>query len=192
MAYGEERSSGGKTVLIVLGIIGGIFLLVVLACAGLVFLVVREMRPMMEKVTEMAQDMTHSIETARAFVNNVKRDRLEAAYAMTTDDLQARLDEKAFEELIHKHPGLAEDERRTEEAVMPVGQDMSRKDFTYTFDDPGGKPMEMHFTLVKEGTTFKVDELTIKPVGNRGTGWKTVRTAPTGATLKETRRGTGR
>jgi hypothetical protein len=181
MSYGEGReSSGGSTVIIVLAIIGGIILGIALICGGIAYFAIQKAAPMINAFAEMTQDVQRSIAAAKAFVEDIQSNRLDAAYGMTTEAFQSRMSRKQFEELIAKYPELQDPSVVRKESLRPdlpnhrpadpnVPAIPSFQTVTYLcpFESSDGKEMELSVTVTKEGQAFKVDQFKVAPVEDR-------------------------
>ncbi len=181
MSYGEGReSSGGSTVIIVLAIIGGIILGIALICGGIAYFAIQKVAPAINAAIEMTQDVQRSIAVAKAFVEDIQSNRLDPAYGMTTDEFQARVSRKQFDELIAKYPELQDPSVVRKESLRPDLPDHrpanpnvpaipSFQTVTYLcpFESSEGQELELRLTVTKEADGFKVDQLKVVPVEDR-------------------------
>ena len=181
MSYGEGReSSGGSTVIIVLAIIGGIILGIALICGGIAYFAIQKVAPAINAAIEMTQDVQRSVAVAKAFVEDIQSNRLDAAYGMTTEAFQSRMSRKQFEELIANYPELQDASVVRKESLRPdmpnqrpanpnVPAIPSFQTMTYLcpFESSEGKEMELSVTVTKEGDGFKVDQFKVAPVEDR-------------------------
>src|SRR5262245_26634621 len=106
MSYERERESSDKTLLIVLSIIGGVLLLGLVICGGLAFYAVQTFGTIAEKTMKGFEDMVESMAAANDFLENIKADRLDAAYQATTERYRQQVNREAFGELVKQHPPL--------------------------------------------------------------------------------------
>lgn len=166
MAYADEpQPSSNKTVLMVLGILGGIFLLVVLICAGVVVFVISAMKPAIEQGMQMAQTLAQGMEAGRTFLEELRKDRLDAAYSMTTEAYQKRVSRQQFEELLAAHPELKQGGPIQAEDLRFTGSTPTTPRFICTITPSEGKPLDVHLTLVREGEVMRIDNFVVEPAG---------------------------
>jgi hypothetical protein len=112
----SSRSSGMKTVFIVFGIVGGLFALAMLSCVGLIGLGIYQMRTAM---TGMIRTTTISTQ----FVDHLKGNRNEQAYALMSNAYRAKVSREQFEGEVRKHPLLAQHQVATfRQSNLPDGQ----------------------------------------------------------------------
>jgi hypothetical protein len=169
MSFAEDRGSGNKTLLIVFGILGGVLLLALLVCGGLAFFAVRTIGPVMNKTMQMVEDMTQGMAAAQTFLENIRSDQLDDAYTATTDAFQKRMDRQAFEDLVHRYPALQQPgtletpnmNNPNPQTPFPV---LTTQNYRSRITAADGKEVEVQLTVVKEGTTFKVDKFTVRPL----------------------------
>lgn len=93
------RSSGTRTVFIVLGIVGGLFVLGVLGCVGVAgwgfFNIQKQFTGIIATFT-----------TSEAFLSDLQGNRIDVAYASTSAAYQAKTSRKQFDEFLAEHPLL--------------------------------------------------------------------------------------
>jgi hypothetical protein len=191
--HSDNGGSGSRTTLIIVGIIGGVVLVFLMVCGGLVYLGIRAFKETMEPLVEGVKEMAESQAVANQFLENIRANRLDAAYQSTTEGFQKGMSRKAFDELVQKHPELKQpafslefDPRQG--AAQPQGQ-AQIKPFSgpYHFrsvalgkrDKESG---EFTITVAKENGVLKVDELTLfKAEGSKPEGSKPEASKPEGS-----------
>jgi hypothetical protein len=170
MSYAEETpSSGNKTLLIVVGVVGGVLIVALLICAGVVYLMVnaaRQAAQAMKPMMEMMQDIQKAPGVADAFLADIRAGRLDAAYRSTTEAFKKRMSEKEFTELIEKHPAFKESAELVNMDTNQAGKQAQPFPSTYRFrytaaskDDKNR--IEFTVTVDKENEQLKVDQLQV-------------------------------
>jgi hypothetical protein len=162
----QERDSGGtNTVLIVLGIVGGVILLVALVCGGIAFLVFRSVGSAAQKFGEVIEaEQKKMEEVAQAqrivtdFIEDLAAGRLDAAYADTTDRFQARMTKDQLSALVDKHSLIKKHTSVFANADLPAAA--GRANFHVTISGAAGT-MNCSVEVVKENERWKVDKFTV-------------------------------
>lgn len=175
-----QDDSTGMTAVKIVAIIGGVVVTVVLTCGGLAYYAIssvfqtadklqakvgeqfEKMRKEQEKQQqELANsDKEKSKEFANNFVQEVRGQRGDAAYAMTTPAYQGRVSLEQFKELIAKQAKVLE-------RFGGFFTDIHAPDkgTTYTFKESipdFGKLKKLLVTAVKQGNGWKVDQFSIE------------------------------
>jgi hypothetical protein len=163
---------GGSTAVKIIAIIGGVFLLIALICGGAVYYVVSSAKKgltnLQEKLSEEIEkekkrqensDKTKSKKFADSFLQELKANRSDAAYQMTSAGYRQRVPQDQFAELLKQHSatiGAAMPFR-----INPFDPDMGTT-YRYTASSfAQGKRWEIAVTVVKEGQNWKVDQLSV-------------------------------
>ncbi|MFO0935702.1 MAG: hypothetical protein U0798_04190 [Gemmataceae bacterium] len=95
----RSRSSGSKTVLIILGVFGGIFLLICVTCAGLFIYGVNQAK----KAIALVVDTDRAGDT---FFRDLSSGRVDEAYASTSASYKTKTSRQQFDEILKKYPIL--------------------------------------------------------------------------------------
>jgi hypothetical protein len=182
--YGDSRpppdiSSGMSTVKIV-AIIAGVVLCVALMCGGLAFYAIHSVFSTAEKLQERVvqqvekiqkeqerlqkeqenSDKEKSRQFANGFVQELRGQRGEAAYAMTTAAYQKRVSLEQLKELMARQAAVLRRFSGFFADVLAPNQGA-----TFTFSDSiarGGKQHKLSVTAVKEGAGWKVDRFAVE------------------------------
>jgi hypothetical protein len=151
------NDSSEKTVLIIVGIVGGVILLVALGCCGLGFLAFRGMGQAFATAMEMAQEVQAQMLAGETFAEDLANGQFDEAYAQTSKAYQERVSLEQFRALLAKHPALKNSEHELE--PDQVGTGTTRFDATFTSRD--GKSVKATFHVKKEDEGWKVDRVRI-------------------------------
>lgn len=179
MSYADEGKSGSNTTVIVLSIIGGILILGFLVCGGLAFVFIRTMKPMMEEIKNMGEDVAKSTTLARQFLTDLHDKRFDDAYDMMSEDFQKRLSREELEEMVRQHPAFTESLPISENGLEPQMNQAKAKgkgfeafkfrDFLYRFRDKSGKESVARLRLANEDGELKVDDFAFAEPGENET-----------------------
>jgi hypothetical protein len=198
MSYADEGRSGSNTAVIVVSIIGGILILGLLVCGGLFFVVFKAMKPMMEEMKNMAEDVTQSTMLARQFLNDLHDKRFDDAYDMMSEDFQRRLSREKLEEMVRQHPEFTTatpiDQNRLEPQMDQAKakgkgkgfEALKFREFVYRFHDKSGKEGVARLKLAGEDGELKVDDFAFDTPGENESR------SSARSTFRSTRRGTAR
>jgi hypothetical protein len=165
----RERRSSNKSTLAVLGIGAVVLGVCLVVCGGLVYLAaiaIRDgmngfsttMQQAIQQGQQMQQDVQLAQTTADAFMQEVSGGRLDAAYARTTKDFQARRTLPQFHDFVNQNAALKN--YQPDSMDDPTLTPQLSATFEGTVLGPNG---EIAFTLVliKDGQMWKVDRFTI-------------------------------
>jgi hypothetical protein len=127
-----ERSSGTRTVFIVLGILGGLFLLGVIGCLGVVGWGVFNFQ-------KQFSGMIATFTASEAFLSDLQANRIDVAYASTSAAYQAKTSRKQFDEFLAEHPLLTKHTLHTQRtANLPMqGNNTKTATISYVLNDSG-------------------------------------------------------
>jgi hypothetical protein len=151
MSYESERprkSSSSKTIWIILGIVGGLFLLVCGGCVIAGFLIWGKIGGPVK--AQLA---------AQEFVQELGSMGPEAAYKRTSKGFQSRQSPAQFRAFVDRNPGLKSAQMPTFQVDPNTMSDTSSK-FHATIPTASGTIFGT-IKMVKEGDEWKVDEFTI-------------------------------
>jgi len=143
-----KRKSSNRTLFIVLGVVGGVLLILVMGCAGLAYWGVLSLAGFSDLTTE-----------ADRFLNDLKNGQVDAAYARTTRQFQARQTQAQFQDFVKQYPALTMQSSRTYTGVnVFAGTGGSRGIVNVTLMGPGNS---LSFTLVlsDEDGSWKITQL---------------------------------
>lgn len=119
----RDRDSGSKTLLITLGVLGGLLVLGVVGCIGVVgwgmFQATKTIQDTMQSVVGMT--------AAETFMTDLQGGRAASAYQNTTAGFKAGMTQKQFDDFLVKHPILTKHQYRTMGNMNPVGQPPVKK-----------------------------------------------------------------
>lgn len=183
--YADRRgsSSGTKTILIVLGVLGGLALVIIIGCAGMIGFGIFSFQKQMG-------GMIGSMTASEAFIEDLHNDRVEAAYSMTSANFKTTMSRKQFDEFIAKNPLLTKHAyHSTRNANLPMGNNQKTATMSFVLhelgsndddedDDPDMKPkakptkkaeavagqpksIVVTLTLIEENGQWVVDKMTI-------------------------------
>lgn len=125
----HRQSSGTKTVFIVLGVLGGLFVVGVIGCIGLAGWGIFAFQ---KQVGGMIATMT----TGEAFLNDLQGNRIDAAYATTSAGYQAKTSRKQFDEFLAAHPLLTKHKSHMQRTANLPGQGNAKSaTMTYTLSE---------------------------------------------------------
>jgi hypothetical protein len=125
------RSSGTKTVFIVLGIVGGLFVLGVIGCLGIVGWGVFNFQ-------KQFSGMIATITAGEAFLTDLQGNRIDAAYASTSAEYQAKTSRKQFDEFLAKHPLLTKHGYHTQRSAnLPMQGKTKTATLSYVLNASG-------------------------------------------------------
>jgi hypothetical protein len=175
-----EQESGSNTAVKIVAIIGGVIVVIVASCGVLGYFGIKAVKETvgktMEAVEAWSQDMMQSQAEADHFLNEIQTDNLEGAYQSTTEGFKKRMTQKAFDDLVKKHPALKEP--ATNKGVPPnsqVSPPTSPQNLPTTYQyqyhaqsKDGKDSIDVTLTVNKEGGAMKVDQLSIKKAGAGG------------------------
>lgn len=166
----QGTGSGGKTVLIVVSIICGTLLIVALACGGIIFLAFRaiervaeEIKPALEEMREQEDQNRRATEVMTDFLDHLRADRLDAAYALTSAAFQKQVSRDDFDRLIDRYPFLKQQGAMVQLKVdRPAGkqQPLALKQFRWQFSAHAkdGKRFDVILAITEEEGAMKVSE----------------------------------
>ena len=175
-------SSSSKTTFIVLGIIGGLFLVGILGCVGLIGYGIFTFQKQMG-------GMIGSITAGEGFLADLQGKRIDAAYASTSVSYKSTTNRKQFEDFLAKNPLLTTHAYHTQRnANLPMGNaNRTNASISYVLyesgtaddnndpDDPNMKPaapkkptdpavpktLVVTLTLIEENGQWVVDKITV-------------------------------
>jgi hypothetical protein len=192
----SEQGSDNTAVKIV-AIIGGVIIVIVASCGVMGYFLIKEgtkafqetMGKTLEAVEEMTQDMQQSQGIADSFLVEIQTDNIEGAYQSTTEAYRKRMSQKAFEELVKKHPALKEPPVNmgldpNSPIVPPIaapagpnGAPSTRQATTNTYryrfhvqSKDGKDSIDLMVGVKKVEGELKVDEFTIKKAAAKDEG----------------------
>jgi hypothetical protein len=175
----SSAESGGNTAVKILAIIGAVVLGIVLVCGGLAFYAFRSAQQGLDQMQvevaarqeqmrreqqererkEANSDNGRSEQFANAFLQEVKGNRADPAYRMTTAAFKARVSQDAFKTLVQKSAGPLN-------LSLPVSADLFAPEAgaVYSFHGPvmdNRRVLNLSLTVVKEGNDWKVDQFAL-------------------------------
>ena len=156
---GEDRSSssGTKVVLIVVGVVGGIFVVCVLACVGVAYFGMRAVRDLGEKAMERVADEQAARVVAEPFLTDLIDGKADAAYPQTTQAFKSRLTLQELRDLMAKNATL---KKRTSSWLFAQTVTPQLVVFQGTINGPQGS-VNCTIHVAKDGETWKVDRFSI-------------------------------
>ena len=159
-----QSGSSGNTVLLVLGIVGGILLLLILACAGVGYFFVSRAGQMMQQVQsaavqvqQQAQEIQQAQAAGNAFMDDIVQQKFDKAYRYTTKNFQTRQTLQELTALVRKNPAFKDPNRRNMNSTE-AGPVVHK--FRLEVSGPGGT-VTGSLDLVKEEEQWKVDRFSI-------------------------------
>jgi hypothetical protein len=159
--YDDDRgssSSGTSTVLIVLGVIGGIVLLLALACGVGMYFVFRAASVAMTGAMQMVADLSDAQFVAQGFVNDLGAGRIDQAYSATSQGYQARQTKDQLKALVDKNPALKNSNATA--FITNQAPGATRMNAQVTATGTAGS-VNCTVQLIKEDGQWKVDGFTI-------------------------------
>lgn len=169
----SESSSSNRTFIIILAIVGTFVVLGLAVCAGAIYLAAQGFNQAMKPVKEMIQDVQQAPSVAESFLNDLRNNRMEAAYEATTDAFKKRMTQKQLQELVEKHPALKESaDLQNMDMNQPAGQTFPGVyRFRYSARSKDGKDqVEVDVAVAKENGELKVDDFKVLQAENRPDG----------------------
>ena len=168
-------SSSSKTIWIVLGVLGGLFLLCILGCIGIVGFGVFSFQKQMG-------GMIGSITAGEGFLGDLQGKRIEAAYASTSTSYKSTTSRKQFDEFLAKNPLLTTHAYHTQRnANLPMGNaNRTNASISYVLyesgtaddendpDDPDMKPKPAAPKKLTDPTTPKTLVITLALIEENG------------------------
>lgn len=160
----SSSDSGGRTVLIVFGIIAGLVLILFIGCAGVAFVAWRSFKPLFESAQQMIKDIKETQTLGRSFLSDIRDGKLDAAYGVTSPGYKQRVSRQAFEAFIKEHASLKQQlELDPDPADIIPAADPDKG--TYKFQvKRSGKP-EFLLRFVKENGVWTIDGLDLDESG---------------------------
>jgi hypothetical protein len=170
----RRPQSGGSSGVKIVAIIFGFFLVIILMCGGLVYYMVYSARKtvdrMQDDLNKMAQehqakeansDRGKAQRAADAFIQELKGNRIDAAYRMTTAAYRQRVSPDEFRALVNQSADVLKH-------AMPFLPDVFAPDngTTYVFTQKLAVPRgfaDISVTMIKEGAEWKVDQFRVDP-----------------------------
>jgi hypothetical protein len=168
------ESGGGNTAVKIIAIIGAVLLGIAVVCGGVVYYLVYSVKKGVSSLQEqLTQEMekqkkrqensnkTKSQKVVDAFMQELKGNRIEAAYQMTTAAYQKRVSLDELRELVKKNAA-------TLQSGPPLRPNLFDPDTatTYVFSATAavaGGFVKISLTIVAEGEGWKVDQLSVEP-----------------------------
>jgi hypothetical protein len=157
----REEDTTVRTVLIILGVVGGIVLLIVLTCAGIVYYWTRSVTGLVSSVAKTVTDMQAAHQVGESFLADLGQGRIDVAYAATTADFRKGQTKEQLRQYVDGFPLLKQPTTRWLTLTQTAGTLV-----TFEVSLTGQKPGEaLHgsIRLAKEGDTWKVDHFSLQP-----------------------------
>ncbi len=147
----QRSGSANKAIIIVLAVIGAIGLLSIAACGGCVFWGYRA----------VTRDIPPAQAAANAFLDDLKANRVDAAYASTSSSFKSAQSLDQFREFVKKFDGFRTNTSRSFDSSM-VNQTTSGKRvrLKMTLTSPNNA-MTCSLTTLEENGQCKIESVTV-------------------------------
>ncbi len=134
----------------------GLSVVVVLFCGGIGFWLFSAIAPAMWMAGEILEDTADSHDTVLAFLEHVRTDRLDDAYALTSESFREQTSFQDFEVLMRQH-GLHQFESPHEDQLTFYVVDLGTRVFSYPLGEKKGIPRFLELEVIKDGTAIRIN-----------------------------------
>lgn len=147
----QRRGSTNKAIIIVLAIVGFFGLLMIVLCAGCGIWMYKS----------FTRDIPPAQTAANAFLDDLKADRIDAAYAGTSSTFKSAESLDQFREFVKKYDGFRTNVSRSFD-FKQINQTTSGKrvNFKMTLTSPNNA-LSCSLTMLEENGQWKVERLTV-------------------------------
>jgi uncharacterized membrane protein len=164
-----STNSGSNTAVIIVVVVLGVVLLIAAVCGGLVYFMVRTTQQMAERMVDVMEEAleeqqrsaAESERAARAFLDDLRGNRLEAAYRATTPDFQKGMTQDELAKVVAQHAFLKETKRGERIELDLITPESAEHEYQAWIDVAPGKQASVSIVVRKIGEGWQVDRLVI-------------------------------